>query len=691
MQQPIYYRLSRTERIPLGARYVDIPDAFVAAFLMACGGFAVAFILFSMVPLDWAGFPSVGRPEVFRFTDWYRSLDVAQQASFDLRVSLALVIGFFGLVLGLWVGFQPKQTDEHIGGSQFMDGAAAIKAMRVATDAAIERTGQGIHLHPELPISLDTEVKHFMLVGAPGSGKTQTLHFLLKQLFRRGGTGDKMIIYDTKADFTAAYPQALLIAPWDARSPAWDIAKDCTTEGQARELAARFISDSKEQMWAEGTRAILVSLIVKLQADNPMRWTWRDLADHIAMASADADLLVSWVQRFNPVQAAVVLGGSESKTVQSFMTTLAASATLIAQLAQAWESKSAKISFTQWLHDENPKCRQIILQGDGRFASLTRAYVGAIINLLSQEIQSPVFTDSSTRRLWFILDEAPKLGKVDIMPMIEVGRSKGVRVLACFQDQSQIREIYGDNVAKTWAASAGTMIIYRVNRGDTANWLAEEIIGTRTVRRNQTSESFTKDGRTVQRSQIEVKLPIVHPSDLENHLGPCDEGVRGLVLGLGVVGRLTWPYMPVNNKREKHKPAPWTLPKPQAMPADEVVQRLEAVGQEAQAQQESKTEARTTKVETEVQIKHTIGEPSGASTASTEQGEESALETVKAVAVNVPVLAEAIHAVELGKAVMNPNAQPVGTVAPTFTALPIERLVKEPRGRRETTERERAA
>lgn len=691
MQQPVYYRLSRTERIPLGARYVDIPDAFVAAALMACGGFIVAFILFSMLPLDWAGFPSVGRPEIFRFTDWYRSLDVAHQASFDLRVSLALVIGVFGFVLGLWVGFQPKKTDEHIGGSQFVDGAAAIKAMRVATEAAIERTGQGIHLHPELPISLDTEAKHFMLVGAPGSGKTQTLHFLLKQLFKRGGKGDKMIIYDTKADFTAAYPQALLIAPWDARSPAWDIAKDCTTEGQARELAARFIADSKEPMWAEGTRAILVSLIVKLQADTPMRWTWRDLADHIAMASADADLLVSWVQRFNPVQAAVVLGGSESKTVQSFMTTLAASATLIAQLAQAWESKSAKISFTQWLHDENPKYRQIILQGDGRFASLTKAYIGSILTLLSQEICSPVFTDSNERRLWFILDEAPTLGKVDILRMIAEGRSKGVRVLACFQDQSQIREIYGDNVAKMWSTSAGTMIIYRVNRGDTANWLAEEVIGTRTVRRNQTSESFTKDGRTVQRSQTEVKLPIVHPSDLENHLGPCDEGVRGLVLGLGVVGRLTWPYMPVKNKREKHKPAPWTLPKPQAMPLNDVVQRLEAAGQEAQAEKETSADTKPPKMESSVEIKHAIAPQSEAEAVNAEQGDESALETAKAVAANVPVVAEAMHAVEFGKAVMNANAQPVGTVVPTFTALPIERLVKEPRGRRETTERERAA
>ena len=688
MQQPVYYRLSRTERIPLGANYVDIPDAIVAALMMALGGFVLAFILFSMVPLDWAGFPSVPRPDIFRFSSWYQSLGADGQASFELRVNLALVIAVFGFVLGLWTGFKPKQTDKHQGGRRFLDGDAAIKAMSIKANADIERSGAGIHLHPDLPISLDTEVKHFMLVGAPGSGKTQTLHFLLKQLFKRDGAGDKMIIYDTKGDFTAAYPKALLVAPWDARSPAWDIAKDCTTAGQARELATRFIADSKDPMWAEGTRAILVSLIVKLQADMPFKWTWRDLADHIALASADADLLTSWVQRFNPVQAAVVMGGAESKTVQSFMTTLATSATLIAQLAEAWENKSARISFTQWLHDENPKYRQIILQGDGRFASLTKAYTSAIINLLSQEIRSPLFDDSSTRRLWFILDEAPSLGKVDILPMVTEGRSKGVRVLACFQDQSQIREVYGDNEAKTWSSSGGTMIVYRVNRGDTANWLAEEIIGTRTVLRNQTSESFTKDGRTIQRSQTEVKLPVVHPSDLEDHLGPCDAGVRGLVLGFGDVGRLTWPYMPVKTKREKHKPAAWTLPKQEAMPAHEVAQRLEAVGQEAQAHQETNPEnpIRAEKA-SEVVVKHAVVLPTQAAGATTEQGDESTLETAKAVLLNVPVAAAAIHAVEIGKAVMNANAQPVGTVAPT---LSIE-LVKPERAKREAPQREIAA
>ena len=96
-------------------------------------------------------------------------------------------------------------------------------------------------------------------------------------------------------------------------------------------------------------------------------------------------------------------------------------------------------------------------------------------------------------------------------------------------------------------------------------------------------------------------------------------------------------------------------------------------------------------MESSVEIKHAIAPQLEAEAMNAEQGDESALETAKAVAANVPVVAEAMHAVEFGKAVMNANAQPVGTVAPTFTALPIERLVKEPRGRREATERERAA
>ena len=574
MKSSTYYKFSKTETVPLGSLYVDVQDAFIAAAMMFIGVFAVCFIFSSLMPLAWAGFPDVPKPEVFHFTVWYESLDQSTQASFDLRLAISIAFGIAGFAAGLFFGFKPKCSDKHMAGMRFLEGEAASKEMIKISNQDFKRSEKGIFLHPDLQISIDKETKHLMLVGAPGGGKTQTLHGLMRQIFKRK---DKMIIYDMKADFTSAYGnRCLLVAPHDKRSAAWDIAKDCRTEGAARELASRFIPDSKDPMWSEGARAILVSLIIKLQKEKEDEWNWSDLADLIAQACSNEKLLISIVQRFNSVQAAVV--SEDSKTTQSFLIVIAASAALINNLAQAWKHTKQKISFVEWLHDENPEHKRIILQGDGRFASLTKAYISSIITLLSQEIQSPVFTDSTTRKIWFILDEAPTLGKVDILPMITVGRSKGVRVVAAFQDQSQIKEVFGDNVAKTWASSAGTMIIYRTNRGETANWLARSIVGERTVLRNQVSESFANGGRTTQRSQVSVNLPVIHPNFLETELGAKTDGVNGLVLGFGdVAGVLTWPYIFMKPVSRKHVPAKWTQVK-KSMPLDKVQKILEQHG-----------------------------------------------------------------------------------------------------------------
>lgn len=580
MKSPTYYRFSKAETVPLGSLYVDVQDAFIAAVMMFIGVFAVCFIFSSLLPLNWAGFPDVPKPQIFHFTAWYGSLDQSTQASFDLRFAISSVFAVAGFAAGLIFGFKPKCSDKHTAGMRFLEGEAASKEMIKISNQDFKRSEKGIYLHPDLQISIDKETKHLMLVGAPGGGKTQTLHGLMGQIFKRK---DKMIIYDMKADFTSAYGnRCLLVAPHDKRSAAWDIARDCRTEGAARELASRFIPDSKDPMWSEGARAILVSLIIKLQKEKEDEWNWSDLADLIAQACSDEELLIAIVKRFNPVQAAVVIGGEDSKTTQSFLIVIAASAALINNLAQAWKNTKQKISFVEWLHDENPEHKRILLQGDGRFASLTKAYISSIITLLSQEIQSPVFADSTTRKIWFILDEAPTLGKVDILPMITVGRSKGVRVVAAFQDQSQIKEVFGDNVAKTWASSAGTMIIYRVNRGETANWLAEDIVGERTVLRNQVSESFANGGRTTQRSQVSVNLPVIHPNFLETGLGAKDHGVNGLVLGFGdVAGVLTWPYIIMKPVSRKHVPAEWTKVK-RTMPPEKVQLILEKQGAEAE-------------------------------------------------------------------------------------------------------------
>ncbi len=577
MKTPTYYRFSKAETVPLGSLYVDVQDAFIAAGMMFIGMFAVCFILSSLLPLAWAGFPDVPKPEIFHFSNWYSNLDESTQASFDLRFAISIVFAVAGFVAGLIFGFKPKSHDKHTAGMRLLADEAASNEMSVISNQEIKRKNgeEGIRIHPDLQISIDKETKHTLLIGATGGGKSVMLHGMLRQIIKRR---DKLILYDNKADFTEIYglKRFILVAPWDKRSVAWDIAKDCQTEGAARELASRFIPDSKDPMWSEGARAILVALIIKLQKEKEDDWNWRDLANLIAQACSDEEVLVAIVKRFNPVQAAVVIGGAESKTTQSFLIVIAASATLITNLAQAWENTTEKISFREWLQDENPKKRRIILQGNGTFDTLAKAYISSIITLLSQEIQSPSFGDSRSRKIWFILDELPTLGKIDIMPMITVGRSKGVRVVASIQSPEQLKQNFGDNAAKTWTSSVGTMIIFKVNLSETSNWLAD-IIGTRTVLRHQFSEA---NGRT----QVSVNLPVVHPNFFVNDLGVKDFGVSGLILGFGdIAGQLTWPYVSMPSKCPKHVPADWTVVK-RAMPIDKVQIILEQRGAEAEAE-----------------------------------------------------------------------------------------------------------
>lgn len=671
MKAPIYHRISRNERIPTGHRYIDYQDVLMMMLLFGVGSFIVGFTIFHQLPMDWAGLPLLPSIDFFHLTSWYQHLTPQYQGRAIFELGSSAVCSVIGLIGGIYLGITPKETEIHQRGRRLLDGPEALKAMNGLESDAISRTGQGIDLHPSLPIALERETRHFMLVGAPGGGKTQTLHGVLGQIFARN---DKLVLYDTKGDFTAAYPDALLIAPWDSRSPPWNIAKDCRTDAQARELAHRFISDTKEPMWADGTRAILTALIIKLQTEKGVEWTWQDLASLISLASQDSRTLEAAVTRYNPSQSGVVLGGESSQTVRSFMITLGASAALIAQLAVAWKNSNQGVSFTDWLHHERPKYRQIILQGDGRYESLAKAYISSILSLLTQEIQSPAFSDSSSRKIWFILDEAPTLGKVDIFPLITVGRSKGIRVIAAFQDQSQIKEVFGNNVASTWSTSAGTMIIFKMNRGDTANWIAEDLIGEHTVLRDQVSTSYTRDGKTSQRSQISVDIPLLHPSQLETELGPSPEGVRGLVLGFGdIVGRIAWPYYSVPNLRPKQCPATWTLPR--SFPTyEETIEKLHQIADEHERKQQN--QVKKTRINTKVQ--HQVGTNSAAS--DIEKGEEE----LSAQALSYPngyntMIHSVAHTGELLEEIENINREPMGTEEPT---LAINQLVDKRRRER---------
>ena len=466
-----------------------------------------------------------------------------------LRVAVS---GIAGIVAGLYAAWKlstPQDSLIHIRGRHFFKGSEAVKQTKHESKIEIKASGLGIYIHPQIPISIDRETRHVLVMGATGSGKTLVMWHLINQVTDRG---DRAIIYDNKGEFTTSIKKCTLFAPWDERSFAWDVGRDCINKQDAREFAARLIpSNDKDPMWSNASRAILTGLIVSLQSRHGTEWGFKELANLIPLS---VDAIRDIIEQHNPEALRSV--EEESKTTQSILINLSAFVAIISDLANAWgdKPKEKRFSLRAWLADKT-NCKVLVLQGSGQNTLLTKAYVNAMISTITAQVTSPSYNDSKTRKIWVFLDELPQLGKIeDLSPLMAVGRSKGIRVVIGTQDISQLKAIYGQDGTNAWASMIGTSIYGRVAGGDTAEWISKRI-GEREVERPNEVWSSRNGQPTTSTSYAREMIPLVLPSQLQSELGRQNKSVRMLIDGFSKgVYQLDYPIDNLHRYRKSHVP-----------------------------------------------------------------------------------------------------------------------------------------
>jgi type IV secretory pathway TraG/TraD family ATPase VirD4 len=495
---------------------------------------------------DW--FPPLMQSMADRYRYYLQHLPPAFSANaIHIRFYVAEIIG---IAVGAYVGYlagKPQQTVRHVKGRQLMEGNDAKTIVKQQAKTEGKRSGAGIRLHRQFDwrMSLDRERRHILIIGASGSGKTTIITPMMMAAIERG---DQLVIYDNKGDFTECVPDAVLLAPWDARSHALDIARDCRNAQQARELAAHLIPAGKDPIWHQAARQILTALIIKLQVEMPEVWTWCDLYQLVCGSHED---LLSIIKVYTP-EASNILE-APGKTTQSVLMHLSTNAWLIADLAKAWGDAPAdkRFSVTDWIKGINVQKKVLILQGSANFSELSTAYIQLVFNMAAGLINSPEISKSNERRLWFFLDEFPQLGKLErFRSLLEIGRSKGVRVVLACQDISQIREIYGEHAANSWLGIVGTYIFTRMGTGETANFVAEKMVGYRTIDRR------IVNGEEVS-APVREKQLVIDPSELSETLGADQHGVNALLLGFKDALVLNWPYTETNELQAASVLADW--------------------------------------------------------------------------------------------------------------------------------------
>jgi len=387
-----------------------------------------------------------------------------------------------------------------------------------------------------------------------GSGKTQILLPIIEQIIR---ADHKLFLYDTKGDFTSYFRKPIIVCPFDERSYYWDIAADCRYPLQAAMLAEILIPGSADQrngdFWTTGARQLLVGAIRSLQAEKPLQWTFADLAER---KNRNAEDMLPTIQEHFATAASLV-ENTESQTTASLLATLVAQTKLIDDLAMAWpvRKENRRFAITEWAQDGYKGRKQVIVQS-GPEEGMTKAYISALVNLAVPEIISPKLPDAEKDRFTgFVFDELASAGKINIGPLIDKGRSKGVVFIGAFQDISQVKATYGEDFQKALTSMVGTHVICQLQMGETREKASQQLGKHRVAYRTHDDNAAVH----------EESRALISPGELTDRLGPRQGkqygphnfGVRAIVQMGGDPLLLDFPGVVMKTKRPGQVPARW--------------------------------------------------------------------------------------------------------------------------------------
>ncbi|MHB1565147.1 MAG: type IV secretion system DNA-binding domain-containing protein [Acidiferrobacter sp.] len=383
-----------------------------------------------------------------------------------------------------------KRYGETIRGTQVSD-----KKKRGFKPASDQITIGGI------PIDRDVEPQHFLLTGAPGTGKTVVAEAVLDAIRERG---QRCVCYDSTGEFVAHYYRPdhdAILSPIDSRSALWSPWAEGTDAYAYENVAAALIPDGtgENQFWAQAARAIFRAVLASTT----------DLASLIdRIFAADQELLLACLQ----AQGLAGLAGP----AQMLASSRGECATYVQPLSYLPNPGNNPFSIRDWIKKDSGDSWLFVSSRADSHRSI-RPLISMWIGLAVQSAMS--LPPSRDRRLWFILDELPTLQKLPSLDLLLAGgRKYGAAALLGVQTVAQVRDGYGRDAASAILSHPSTRLSLRVGDHETADHLSKSI-GDRHTIRKVASESTSGGSSTGEQHAIEASVLPSEILSLPNLVG----------------------------------------------------------------------------------------------------------------------------------------------------------------------------
>ncbi len=422
----------------------------------------------------------------------------------------------------------------HVNGPRPMWGPQGAAHLTATFHPLRRQTGDGIFLAPGTRLPIVTEQEGILMMGPPGSGKSVIAEGLMRQALARR---DRVLALDVKGQLAARFARyrPLVFDLAQANSVVWAIGRDLLDDADADEFAASLIPDSRDPVWAEGSRLILSAIIQHLQAERGGRWGWRDLHDMLAKPPGELEHMI---RRIAPDVAGMIMTrGEEPATfVLSLQFNLIAHVGATARRFAKLERDGARPQSLRAWATAGRWRRPIILRYDLQRRERSAAFVKLVLRILAGTILGGDVEDEHDWRIWLFLDEVARIG-IDKCPAITdlaaLGRSRGVRTVVTVQSPAQLKE------SEAFRENFGLQIVCGLAPGESAQRVAKEWVAQRTVR------DARVPAHADQRPQ-EWTIPPISVSEYQSDLGLKfnlwgHPFIRAAVLGLADIPIIDWP------------------------------------------------------------------------------------------------------------------------------------------------------
>ncbi|MFV8456163.1 type IV conjugative transfer system coupling protein TraD [Vibrio owensii] len=351
---------------------------------------------------------------------------------------------------------QEQSEDNHIRGFQLAepkDVTAELKKKKKLSNFALD----GHRLFVDM-----FEVKHLMIDGTTGAGKSVAIRKLLRWIRARG---DKAIIYDKGCDFVSKFydpHKDVILNPFDERCAAWDIWSDAKEAPDFESLAAALIPQHGEgdPFWVDSARTIFSATAYQMMLDDKHECSIENLL-HIILTSE----LSALGEHLKGTEASSLVSKSIEKTAISIKSVLATYIKSLRYLHGLDEKdsqgarKRAPFSITDWVQDESQQ-GFLFLSSNARQHTALRPLISMWLAIASNAILG--MEPDEDRRIWVIIDEMPTLHKLpELTHIISEVRKFGGCYLLGLQSYAQLETTYGHNAARVIFDLLNTRFFFR--------------------------------------------------------------------------------------------------------------------------------------------------------------------------------------------------------------------------------------